>query len=175
MFSVKRTRTPQSKAIYGDRLTVSGRKMLLLADNIVDVHELTGDFVGSFGQGVLNSTSYITATCDSRIMIVDPGDSCVHLFTVEGQQLVKFNYTKIKGDFYYRISCHSTGQHIVLAAKERKTDRLALAMYTVDGEFEQRILLEWIRFINGISVTLEGYIAVACNDMPENEGIVIVV
>ena len=33
VFSVKRTRTPQSKAIHGDRLTVSGRKMLLLADN----------------------------------------------------------------------------------------------------------------------------------------------
>lgn len=124
---------------------------------------------------MLNSTSDITATCDGRITIVDPGDSCVHLFIVEGKQLVKFNYTKIKGYCYYSISCHSTGQHIVLAAKERKTDRLALAMYTGDGEFEQRILLEWIQFINGISVTLEGYIAVACNDMPENEGIVIVV
>lgn len=118
-----------------DRLTVSGRKMLLL-DNIVDVHELTGDFVCSFGRGVLNSTTGITATCDGRIMIVDPGDSCVHLFTVEGQQLVRFNYNKIKGDCYYRIACHPIGQHIVLTAKKRKTDRLALAVYTVDGEFE---------------------------------------
>jgi len=57
VFSVKRTRTPQSKAIHGDTLTVSGRKMLLLADNIIDVNELTSDFDCCFGQGVLNSTS----------------------------------------------------------------------------------------------------------------------
>ena len=153
------------------RLTVSGKqrgKILLLAGNDVDVYqEPSGELVCSFGGGVFNDATDITATCDGRVMIVDRGDDSLYIFDVEGHQLGKFNI-KHERDVYYCIACHLASGHVVLAGWERETGRLTLAIYTVNGEFARRIQLDevvWSYYggitVRGITVTVEGHIAVA--------------
>ena len=164
---------------YWDRLTVSSSgkqrgKILLLAGDNVDVHEPSGELVCSFGGGVFKIATDITATCDGRVMIVDRGDDSWYIFDVEGHQLGKFNI-KHERDDYYHIACHPAIDHVVLAGHERETHRLTLAIYTVNGELARRIQLdEEGRFVHGITVTVEGHIAVAFLDN-NHKGKVIVV
>ena len=163
---------------WGERLTVISDKqrgkILLLAGDVVYVYELTGEFVCSFGEGVFKDATDITATCDGRVMIVDRNDDSLYLFDVEGHQLGKFNI-KYESDVYYRIACHPTSEYVVLAGNNRETDRLTLAIYTVNGEFVRRIQLdEEEKFVNGITVTVEGHIAVACKDKHDKEKVIVV-
>ena len=162
---------PVRRGVLG-RLTVSSgkqrAKILLLAGNVVDgyvVHvyeEQSGEFVCSFGEGVFKGAKDITATCDGRVMILGRDDDSLYIFDVEGHQLGKFNI-KHERDVYYRIACHpASADHVVLAGHERETRRLTLAIYTVNGEFVRRIQLdEVVRSVRGITVTVEGHIAVA--------------
>ena len=149
------------------RLTVtSGKqrgKILLLTGDVDVYQEPSGEFVCSFGGEVFKYATDITATCDGRVMIVDRGDDSLYIFDVEGHQLGKFNI-KHERDDYYRIACHpASADHVVLAGHERETHRLTLAIYTVNGEFVRRIQLdEKVDYdVRGITVTLEGHIAVA--------------
>ena len=156
------------------RLTVSSGKILLLLNDVVDVHEPSGEFVCSFGREVFKDATDITATCDGRVMTVDPRDNSLSLFDVEGHQLGKFNI-KYERDVYYRIACHPASDHVVLAGHELETRRLTLAIYTVNGEFVRRIQLdEEVSNVYGITVTVKGHIAVAFGDM-HYKGKVIVV
>ena len=161
------------------RLTVSSGKqrvkILLLTDNVVHVHQPGGEFVCSFGGGVFKNARDITATCDGRVMIVDSRDDSLYIFDVEGHQLGKFNI-KYERDVYYRIACHPASDHVVLAVRERETDRLTLAIYTVNGEFVRRIQLdEVVWFLKGITMTVEGHIAVVFEDKSIGKEKVIVV
>ena len=159
---------PVRRGDWGRLTVTSGKqrgKILLLTGeqwrrDLVDIHEPSGEFVCSFGGGVFKDARDITATCDGRVMIVDWGDDSLYIFDVEGHQLGKFNI-KYEGDFYYRISCHPASDHVVLAGHERETDRLTLAIYTVNGEFVRRIQLNEEGSVNGITVNMEGHIAVA--------------
>ena len=159
------------------RLTVSsgkqrGKILLLTDDDVVHVYEEpSSEFVCSFGGGVFKYASGINATCDGRVMIVVGIDDSLYIFDVEGHQLGKFNI-KHERDFYYRIACHPASDHVVLAGyDQRKTRRLTLAIYTVNGEFVRRIQLdEVVDYVPEITVTVEGHIAVAFH-----EGKVIVV
>ena len=116
----------------------------------------------------------ITATCDGRVMIVDWLDNSFYIFDVEGHQLGKFNI-KHERDVYYCIACHpGSADHVVLAGDERETRRLTLALYTVNGEFVHRILLdEKVFSLHGITVTVEGHIAVAFEDDHKEKVIVV--
>ena len=173
---------PARRGYWGwGRLTVtSGKqrdKILLLTDDVlrggfVDIHESSGEFVCSFGGGVFKWATDITTTCDGRVMIVDRGDDSLYIFDVEGHQLGKFNIKHERRD-YYCIACHpGSADHVVLAGHERKTRRLTVAIYTVNGEFVCRIQLdEVVQYdVRGITVTVEGHIAVALHDITD-EGI----
>ena len=155
---------------WGGRLTVTSGKILLLTDDVVYVHEPSGEFVSSFGGGVFKNATDITATCDGRVMILDSRDDSFYLFDVEGHQLGKFNI-KYERDVYYRIACHpASADHVVLAGHERETRRLTLAIYTVNGEFVRRIQLdEKVDFVYGITVTVEGHIAVALQAITDED------
>ena len=150
-----------------------GKILLLTNDDlvdIVDVHNPSGELVYSFGKVEFMDATDITATCDGRVMIVDRGDDSLYIFDVEGHQLGKFNI-KHEKDVYYRIACHQASGHVVLAGHERETDRLTLAIYTVNGEFVRRIQLdEKVGFVNGITVTVQDHIAVALRAITD-EGI----
>ena len=143
---------------------MSSGKILLLADNFVDVHGPSGELVCCFGEGVFKRAIDITATCDGRVMIEDVEDDSLYLFDVEGRRLGKFNI-KYETDVYYRIACHPATSEVVLAGLELETRRPTLAIYTVNGEFVRRIQLdERVHFLSdmkGITVTVEGHIAVA--------------
>ena len=143
-----------------------GEVVRIQFDAVVDVHELSGEFVCSFGGGVFKNATDITATCDGRVMIMDRDNDSLYIFDVEGHQLGKFNI-KHERDDYYHIACHpASADHVVLAGYERETDRLTLAIYTVNDEFVRRIQLdEKACFVRGITVTVEGHIAVALQDI----------
>ena len=145
------------------QLTVSRKKVLMLTANAIDVYELSGEFLGRFGDGVFKDATDISATCDGRITILDQGDSSVYVFTEEGQQLANFNIGINEDDDYF-IAHHPTGEHLVVASFKQKTNRLRLAIYTVKGEFVRKIpiqLDETERELKGITVTMKGNIAVA--------------
>ena len=154
---------------YWGRLTVSsgkqrGRILLLTGDDDVHVYEEpSGEFVCSFGGGVFKYAIDITATCDGRVMIVDLNDDSLYIFDVEGNQLGKFNI-KYERDVYDCIACHPASDHVVLAGYERETYRLKLAICTVNGEFVRRIQLDEKGSLYGITVNVEGHIAVAITD-----------
>ena len=164
---------------YWGRLTVSsgkqrGKILLLTNVDLVDVvyvHEPSGEFVCSFGGGVFKGATDITATCDGRVMIVDRNDDSLYIFDVEGHQLGKFNI-EYERDVYYCIACHPASDHVVLAGRDRRQkteERLTLAIYTVNGEFVRRIQLDEVvpYDVRGITVTVEGHIAVALQAITE--------
>ena len=171
---------PVRRGVWG-RLTVSssgkqrGKILLFTCDDVIDIHEPRGKLVCSFGRGVFKDATDITATCDGRVMIVDSEDDSLYIFDVEGHQLGKFNI-KYKRDVYYRIACHPASDHVVLAGEKQGTDRLTLAIYTVNGEFVRRIQLdEEVYRVKGITVTVEGHIAVALQAITDEGRKVIVV
>ena len=180
---------PVRRGIWDVRLTVtSGKqrgKILLLTGeqwrrDLVDVHEPSGEFVCSFGGGVFKDAIDITATCDGRFIILDELDYSLYLFDVEGHQHGKFNI-KYERDVYYRIACHPASDHVVLAGAERETNRLMLAIYTVNGEFVRRIQLDVqvfvvldLHIVLGITMTVEGHIAVTFRDKHRETKVIVV-
>ncbi|XP_078378086.1 uncharacterized protein LOC144661260 [Oculina patagonica] len=147
------------------RLTVtdSGKVLVLRVDNVVDVHESDGQFVCSFGEGILKDAWDITAANDGRVMVLDRDDFCVHIFSEHGDHLNKF---KLQGSYWYpRIAFHRASEHVVLAGRERWIkDLLQVEVFTKDGEFVRstQIHQERTDLLRGITVTTEGRIAVAC-------------
>ena len=173
------------------RLTVSSGKqrgkILLLTNDVVDVHEPSGELVCSFGEGVFEMATDFTATCDGRVMILDAADDSLYICDVEGHQLGKFNINDER-NFCCRIACHPASDVIVAGFELREPGLeaeifclppaiISISIYTVNGEFVRKIQLDeegnfW-SFIQGITVTVEGRIAVAFEDM-ESKGKVIV-
>jgi len=157
------------------RLSVSRNKVLMLTANVVDVHELSGEFVCRFGEGVFKDATDISVTCDGRVVIVDAGDSCAHLLTEEGQQLAKFNVS-IQRDEYSFTAHHPTGEFVVVACFKQETGLLRLTIYTMKDDLVRKIRSQlvvtnppgWLDegelALTGITVTLRGHIAVALRD-----------
>ena len=168
---------PVSRGIWG-RLTVSNSKVVVLrvsneVKHVVDVYKHDGGYVRSFGEGILESADDIAADNDGAVMVLDSSVSCVHVFAVDGTQLSTFNINA-KG-YYYRMTCHPAGEHVVVAINERGTGRLRVLIYTRDCEFVRSIVLdeEKIVWLVGIAVTMEGHIAVAVRDMHENDKVIV--
>ena len=134
-------RFPVGKGSGFNRLTVSGSKVFIVKEHeVVDLyHARNGSYVGSFGEGIIESAQEITASKDGRVMVLDSDQSC-HLFNVDGLHLANFS-VNIQGDRYYRIACHPVGEHVVVAGEERETHLLIVAIYTVNGDFERKIQL----------------------------------
>ena len=54
------------------------------------MYDTDGLFVRCFGEGTLKFAFDITATNDGRVMVVDWDDSCVYIFSEDGDYLDKF-------------------------------------------------------------------------------------
>ena len=167
--------------VRGDwgRVTVSSNKVLVLRwtderKDVVDVFNHDGGYVCSFGEGMLKRAWDITTVPDGSVMVPDRGDDCVHVFTEDGTQLNKFNINT-KGDFYTMAS-HPAGEHVVIACIERGTVHPRVDIYTKDGKFVRAIALgeEWILLLTGITVTMEGHIAVAVRDKHRNYKVIVI-
>ena len=152
---------------YGLSVSDSGKVLVLRCQRrkyIVDEYETDGQFVRSFGEGILECGLDITAANDGRVMVVGTNgrDSYVHIFSEHGDHLNKF---QLQG--YYlnpRIAFHRASEHVVVAGigVESKKYLLYVEISTKDGEFVRstQIHEEGIEFVRGITVTTEGRIAV---------------
>ena len=154
-----------------DRLAVTNNKVLILTEEAVDVYEYEGRYVHSFRDGLLKHAYEVIAGPDGQIMTLD--GSCVFIFTEDGEQQREFNINN-KEDEYWRIACHPSGKFVVVAGWERGTEDLCVAIYTNDGEFVRRIVTEEKNFsLTGITVSMEGHIAVAVTDTLNGKVIVL--
>ena len=155
------------------KLAVTNNKVLVLHE-AVHVYEHDGRYVHSFGEGILQDASDISASPDGQAMILD--GSCVFIFTEDGKQQRKFNIINTKEDDYYRrIACHPSGEFVVVAGLERGTDHRCVAIYTKDGEFVRRVVVTQEKNfdIAGIKVSMEGHIAVVVRDYRNGKVIVL--
>jgi len=125
----------------------------------VDVFDTDGQFVCSFGEGQLKDARDITTVNDGRVMVVDRGDSCVHIFSEDGDHLDKF---ALQGCYSFpKIAFHCASKHVVVAGIDEEKGVLHMEIYTKDGEFVRSTQIddEEIDVLQGIAVNTEGRIA----------------
>ena len=157
------------------RLRVSGSQLVILTEWKAHVHNQNGKFVRSFeffeflGDRILMDC---TATYDGRIMIThrkrdysDHWSHCVHVFTMEGQEIAKFKSGVGLNLDYMLFSPRSAGEHVVIAGYNSENGIITVEIYTVDGKLVRKILLrdESKLQFRAITVTIEGHIAVCYN------------
>ena len=116
-FSVyKLTKTadlPQKFPLRGEGcytgLSVSdkGKVVTLRGANTVEEYNTNGEFVRSFGQGIISSARDIIVANDGRVMVL--GDYCVHIFNEFGDYLNKFKLQQRDCD-YTSITFHRAGR-----------------------------------------------------------------
>jgi len=158
------------------RLTVTNSQVLVLSFTSVVVYDTNGLFVRSFGEGTLKCASYLTAANDGRVMVVYD-DYLVHIFSEDGVHLNRF---KPQGRYWYPgIAFHRGSEHVVIAGKEGNLfdpDLLHVEIFTKDGDFVRstQIHEERIDFIVGMTVTMDGRIAVLLKDT-DRKGKVLVI
>ena len=155
---------------FGSRLIVSGSRLVMLGSCEACVYNQDGKLDRSFEFFKSEGDKYLfdcTATYDGRILIThDKGYfsdyHCVHVFTMEGQEIAKFkSVTELNLD-YMCFSPRSAGEHVVIAGYNKEDGIITVELYTVDGKLVRRILLRdepELRF-RAITVTMEGHIAV---------------
>ena len=167
----------------GCRLIVSGSKLVIMALRTAHVYNQNGEFERTFeffknGDG--KELFDCTATYDGRIMIMhSKGDfsdyHCVHVFTMEGQEIAKFRSgVGLNLDYMY-FSPRSAGEHVVIAGYNFEDGIITVELYTVDGKLVRRILLreEPTLYFKAITVTLEGHLAVCFRLDGSNEKVVV--
>ena len=152
------------------RLVVSGSKLVILGSREADVYDQNGEFDRSFEVFKSGRDKYLfdcTATYDGRIMIThrkrDYSDyHCVHVFTMEGKEIARFRSGVGLDLAFMRFSPRCAGEHVVIAGYNIEDGIITVELYTVDGKLVRRILLrnKSRSFFDGITVTMEGHIAV---------------
>ena len=165
------------------RLTVSGSKLVILGSREARVYNQNGDFDRSFEffkSGGDKMLADCTATYDGRILIMhNKGDfsdyHCVHVFTMEGQEIAKFRSGVGLNLNYMYFSPRSAGEHVVIAGYNKEDGIITVELYTVDGKLVRRILLrDEPKFLfEAIMVTLEGHIAVCFHLDGSNKKVVV--
>ena len=173
----------RGKRIMGGRLIVSGSKLVILGLWVAHVYNQNGEFERSFkffeieGDRILSDC---TATFDGRIMIKhDKGDvsdrHCIHVFTIEGQEIAKFKSGVVLNLGRMIFSPRSAGEHVVIAGYNKEDGIITVELYTVDGKLVRRILLceEPKLYFKAITVTLERHIAVCFHLHGSNKKVVV--
>ena len=155
---------------YGERLIVSGSKLVILGPREAHVYNQNGEFDRSFEFFKSEDDKMLadcTATYDGRILIMyRKGDLSdyfwVHIFTMEGQETAKFKSGVGLNLGRMFFSPRSAGEHVVIAGCNFEDGIMTVELYTVDGKLVRRILLRKKRRLvfDGITVTMEGQIAV---------------
>ena len=168
---------------YGRRLIVSGSKLVILTFRRAHVYNQNGDLERSFEffkSGGDKSLADCTATYDGRILIRHyKGDFsdyfCVHVFTMEGQEIAKFKSGVGLNLDYMLFSPRSAGEHVVIAGYNYEDGLIAVEICSVDGKLMRRILLRDKRGLDftGIAVTMEGQIAVCFSSYFDTRKVVV--
>ena len=132
--------------------------MTLRGANTVEEYDTDGEFVRSFGQGIISSARDIIVANDGLVMVL--GDYYVHIFSESGDYLDKFKLQQRDCD-YSSITFHRAGEQVI-AAGILARNLLQVEIYSKDGEFVYcaEIAIDGgIRFVTGITMTSKGRIA----------------
>ena len=140
-----------------------GKVVTLRGANTVEEYDTDGEFVRSFGQGIISSARDIIVANDGLVMVL--GDYYVHIFSESGDYLDKFKLQQRDCD-YTSITFHRAGEQVV-AAGILARNLLQVEIYSKDGEFVYcaEIAIDGgIRFVRGITMTTKGRIACVVDD-----------
>ena len=153
------------------RLTVTNSKVLVLRRYNVAVYDTDGLYVRSFGEGTLKFARDITAANDGRVMVLERDDSCVHIFSEDGDYLDKFKPQERY--FNPRIAFHQLTEHVVIAGLKPV---VVVEIFTKDGEFVRstQIHEERIYYIRGMTVTRNGRIALLLQDIGDKFKVLVI-
>ena len=170
-----KTETCNKFPVSGDgisRLTVGHHRVFVSKRRGIDVYELKGTHVCSFGEGTLSTVIGVAAGSDGQIFVLDckaNDEKIAHVFTEDGHQQINFRVDS-KEDDYCRLASYPSGEHMVFSGFERKTGRLKVAMYREDGVFNRSVTLgegvpnldkiSMYARISGIAVTNDGSVAI---------------
>ena len=155
------------------RLTVGHDRVFVSKEIVIDVYELNGTHVCSFGKGTLSTAIGVAAGSDGEIFVLeckDNNEKIAHAFTEDGHQQNNFRVDS-KEDDYFCLASYLSGEYIVFSGFERKTRRLKVAMYRKDGVFNRSVTLgeslfktaEMILYVHilGIAVNNDGSVAIS--------------
>ena len=137
-----------------------GKVVTLRHWDTVEEYNTDGEFVRSFGQGIISSAFSVIVTNDGRVMVADQVDHCVHIFGESGDYLDKFKLQQIDCR-YTSISFHRAGEQVVVTGT-REGKPLQVEIYSKDGEFVYcaEIAIDgWFRNLRKITLTTKGRIA----------------
>ena len=148
------------------KVVIVGIRFIEPKGHVVDMYENRGQFVRSFGQGLLTSVTDLGLATDDRVVVLD-GEGCrVHMFSEHGDHLSEFKLVSTSRfsyeDHQYRIAFHHSSEHVVVAVVG--WDYVYLHTYTKDGELVRSAQTH----VNGIVpqgrmiVTAEDHIALLC-------------
>nr|XP_058964489.1 uncharacterized protein LOC131791181 [Pocillopora verrucosa] len=140
-----------------------GKVVTLRGWNTVEEYNTDGEFVRSFGKGIIRLAFSVIVTNDGRAMVVDQGDKCVHIFGESGDYLDKFKLHRIDYD-YIRFTFHRAGEQVVVAGI-RMGEPVQVVVYSNDGEFVYCAEIEIDKFnlVREITMTTKGRIACVVN------------
>ncbi|XP_015771934.1 PREDICTED: uncharacterized protein LOC107350223 [Acropora digitifera] len=147
-------------------LTVSHDRVIVASFNGIDVYELSGIPVGSFGKETFFDVRDIAAGSDGQIFVLDDKDKgkiIAYVFTEDGHQQNKFRVDS-KEDDYSGLASYPSGEHIVFSGFERKTRRLKVAMYRKDGVFNRSVTLSERLFEDNMMIFIFGIAIAVTNE-----------
>ena len=155
---------------YWLRLTVTNSKVLLLTYSGVAVYDTDGRFVRSFGEEALVNARDITAANDGRVMVMvvmNQSDSCVHIFSEDGDYLGKFKRQMC--NYFRYIAFHRASEHVIITDDRGPlydSDFMRVAIFTKDGVFVRSTqIYERNRGSGCMTVTKDGRIAVLVQEI----------
>ena len=154
-------------------LTVTNSQVPVLKGSSVSVYDTDGQFLHSFGEGILKNAWDITAANDGRVMVVGRDDSCVHIFSEDGVHLNQF---KLRESYrYQRIAFHLLSEHVVIAGKKEEPE-IVLEIFTKDGDFVRSTQFheERVDCISGMTVTPGGRIALLLQDIEQKWKVLVI-
>ena len=147
------------------RKVVIMRKRLIEPESYVfDVYENDGQFVRSFGEGLLRCVADLALATEDRVIVLDEADRVhVHMFSEHGDHLSKFPIWTSFIPHQYRIAFHYSSEHVVVAVA--LVGCVTLRIYTKEGEFvrtQKHVnanLGSLFSQLRGMIVTTEGNVA----------------
>ena len=142
-----------------------GKVVTLWNGRAVEEYNTDGEFVRSFGKGIIRLAVAVIVTNDGRAMVAERFDHCVHIFSESGDYLDKLKLQRIDYE-HTSITFHRAGEQVVVAGC-RGGKPLQFEIYSKDGEFVYcaEIAIDGgIRFVRGITMTTKGRIACVVDD-----------
>ena len=141
------------------RVVIMGNRFIEPERYVLDMHDNDGQFVRSFGEGLLRWVTHLALATDDRVIVLDEG-CYVHMFSEQGDHLSEFKLSTYRFSTR-RIAFHHSSEHVVVADVD--VDYVCLHIYTKDGQ----LVANNQAHVNGIGrsqrgrmiVTAEGHIA----------------